>query len=576
MLLLLTIFLLIFIPVAMLILHVARPKFSIQGFLAVLAVLAGWLMVLFARSDIPQTITLLSWQPAVYFPNSPSLLIDEISWYFSIALMSLALTSVVTSIAHLGQSLKPGQDQINNRIEVNEVQDQTDVETAANKLAPIEEIKTISNWQSWAGILVLTSLGLVAVTSGNVLTLLLAWAGLDLIELAILMAQLIQSRSRARIILAFSARLAGIGMVLLACIIPWSQGASQNIRDIGQTTSIYLILAAGLRLGVLPLQLPFIHQLHQRRELGTILRLVPAAASFILLVRVANTGVLSAAGPFLLVLTAIAGLYAGIQWVTAEDELSGQPYWVLGTSSLAIASAILSQPFACIAWSFASLLSGGLIFSMSIRHKNLLPIVVLGFVGFSTLPFSPSWLGTGLYLYPELSSSPISPPLFFLLSFAFLLTHSLFLAGFFRFILRNISPLENQIKVHVEPWVWFLYPIGLIVIMATHYLIGMMLYPPLGEIPLTGWIMGIIAVILSGTIWYLPLRYFKGFSRRDQSVITSAITKFLSLEWLYSFFWRLFRALTKFAAIISTILEGDGGILWAFVLFALILVFLLR
>jgi hypothetical protein len=163
-----------------------------------------------------------------------------------------------------------------------------------------------------------------------------------------------------------------------------------------------------------------------------------------------------------------------------------------------------------------------------------------------------------------------------LLSFAFLLTHSLFLAGFFRFILRNISPLENQIKVHVEPWVWFLYPIGLIVFMVTHYLIGMMLYPPLGEIPLTGWIMGIIAVILSGTIWYLPMRYFKGFSRRDQSVITSAITKFLSLEWLYSFFWRLFRALTKFAAIISTILEGDGGILWAFVLFALILVFLLR
>ena len=174
MLILLTIFLLIFIPVAMLILHVARPKFSIQGFFAVLAVLVGWLMVLFARADIPQTVALLSWQPAVYFPNSPSLLIDDISWYFSIAIMSLALICVVTSIAHLGQSLKSGHEQTSIRVEVIEVQDQTDVETAANELAPIEEIKTISNWQSWAGILVLTSLGLVAVTAGNILTLLIA------------------------------------------------------------------------------------------------------------------------------------------------------------------------------------------------------------------------------------------------------------------------------------------------------------------------------------------------------------------------------------------------------------------
>ncbi len=41
MLILLTIFLLIFIPLAMLILYLVRPKLSIQGFLAVLAVLAG-------------------------------------------------------------------------------------------------------------------------------------------------------------------------------------------------------------------------------------------------------------------------------------------------------------------------------------------------------------------------------------------------------------------------------------------------------------------------------------------------------------------------------------------------------
>ena len=306
------------------------------------------------------------------------------------------------------------------------------------------------------------------------------------------------------------------------------------------------------------------------------MRLVPAGASLILLVRVSTFGVSSSVGSFLLALTVIAGIYAGIQWVKAKDELIGRPYWVLGTAALAIASTILGHPIACTAWSIACILSGGLLFSTSIRHKNLLPVIVLGVVGFSTLPFSPTWMGTELYLKPLSVSNYISPILLFLLLCGLLITHSLFLAGFFRFIFSNISPIEEHFKVHIEPWVWLLYPFGLVVIVVTHYLIGIMLYPPLDKLPLSGWIMGFIAVILSGIIWYSTIRYEKYFQHRDQSVITSSIVKFLTMEWLYSFFWSIFRSLTSFATIISAILEGDGGILWAFVLFALIFVFLLR
>ena len=291
MLILLTIFLLFLIPLAMLILHIVWPKFSIQGFLTVLAVIAGWLMTYFARSNIPHSITLLYWQPAFYFPNSPSILIDKSSWFFSISLISLALVSVLSSIAHLGQSLKSELNQVKKQINVIEVPNQTDDENSFSKHDPLDDNKNTSNWQSWAGILVITAFGLVAVTAGNVLTLLLAWAGLDLITLVILIAQTQQTKMHTRTILVFSARMAGIGMVLFASILLWSKGASLNINEIGQTTSIYLILAAGLRLGVLPLQHPFIHQPDQRRELWTTLLLVSAAASLILLVRVATFGV---------------------------------------------------------------------------------------------------------------------------------------------------------------------------------------------------------------------------------------------------------------------------------------------
>jgi hypothetical protein len=400
----------------MLILHLVRPKFSIQGFLAVLAVLAGWAMVLLARQDIPER--LLCSMAAKIFPNSPSLLIDDISWYFSLALITLALSSIVSSIAHFGESHQPEPNLNDKKIDVIEVQEQPEGKKPPSKPIIVNENKSRANWQAWAGILVLTCLGLVAVTAGNILTLLLAWAALDILELFIVLDQVLESKARERIILAFSIRVAAIGMVILAGIDAWSNGMLLSFNDIDQITSIYLILAAGLRFGVLPIQLPFIDKLPQKREFGTILQLVPAAASLILIVRVANIGILGVISPFLLGFTALIGFYAGIQWMNSKDEIKGMRYWVFGTASLAIASAILNNPSASIAWSIGSLLSGGLIFLMFIHHKNLIPIAFLGFISFSALPFSPTWLGTKLYISGG-SSTTITPFLFFVLNLIF-------------------------------------------------------------------------------------------------------------------------------------------------------------
>ena len=573
---LLTIFLLLFIPLSMLIIHLVRPKFSIQGFLVALAVLAGWIMVLIARSGEPQIITLLHWAPVPFFPNSPSLLVDRISWYFSLALMSLSLSVIITSVAQLGQSLTPRQSQAISGIQEKHIIGSSDEDKNSASLTSIQGLSTSSNWQTWAGMLVLTSFGLIAVTAGNMLTLLLAWVALDGIELVILMGQILESKSRERIIAAFTARLAGIGVVLLAGIIPWSQGMSLSFENISQSTSIYLILAAGLRLGVLPLHLPYIQPLPIRRGLGTLLRLVLAASSYILLVRVADVGVIGAFTPYLLGFIALAGIYASINWARAGDELSGRPYWLLGTSSLAVASAILNQPAACLAWAIASLLSGGLVFSMSLRNKNLLPVAILGLINLSGLPFTAVWLGTGLYRYTGTISGAIPSPFFYTVSIAFLLVHAFLLAGFTRHIFRGIYPAQVLVEEHIERWVWLLYPLGLIFIIVTHFLIGFRLYPNINNVSLIEWVMGPLAIGLAGVIIYTFWRYPRIFPQRDTSMSVSPLNNFLSFEWLYHLFWRFYRLLTRVSALFSTILEGDGGILWALVLFALIFVFLQR
>jgi hypothetical protein len=574
MLILLTIFLFILSSLAMLIFHLVRPKLSIQGFLVFLTVLAGLPMVFLARPDIPNVITLLQWKPEILFPISPSLLIDNFSWYFALALSTLSFTVVITSFAQLGQTPKLDQLTTHHIVQLVEDPNTNNKESSSEKPDTFFDVALISNWQLWAAILVLTSLGLLAVTAGNMLTLLLAWVTLDIIELVILLGHVLQSKIRERVIMSFSARMAGVVMLLIACLILWSQGGSLYFEAISQSISIYLILAAGLRLGVLPLQIPFTQGLPIRRGLGTVLRLIPAASSYILLIRISSLGVQRSITPYLLALLCLAGLFAAVNWLSAKDELNGRPYWLLGSASLAVAAAILKNPPACLAWSITSLLSGGLIFSMSIRHRNLIPLVILGVINLSTLPFSPTWQGATIFQYT--STSPVNLTQFLVFSFLIILIQSFLLAGFIRHALCGIFPAGVEPHEHIERWVWFLYPIGLILIALIHLLFGWWLYPNLSDLPISGWIMGPVALIIAGIILYIAWRHPQPSPLLNLSIKSSFWNNLFSLGWLYRLLWKLFRTISKLFSLFSTILEGDGGILWALVLFALIFVFLQR
>jgi hypothetical protein len=558
----------------MLILHLTRPKSGFQGILAVLSVLVAWILVFLARSEIPQNITLLPWDSLEFLFSSPSLLVDETSWFFSLAIISLATALIFTSISQLGHTSKPPQLQVSQTIAVEEVLGQTDEDKPAGKSVPHEGAGVSANWRSWAGILLLTSLGLVAVTAGNMITLLLAWAALDLIELIILLAQVPESSSRERIVLAFSVRMAGIGTVLLAGVIAWSQGSSLAFTENPQSIGSYLLIAAVLRLGVLPLNLPILITASQRRGLGTALRIIPVAASYILLVRVANWGILGASSGLLSGVAAVAGLLAAIKWFKAKDELASRLYWLIGTASLVVISSILKQVDACIAWSIASILSGGLVFNLFIRRRFLIAILLLGVLNFSALPFTPTWAGTDIYQYSNSVAPIFSPAVFSVLSLTFLLAQAILFAGFLRHILREIFPDQEQASGHVEQWVWFVYPVGLLFLVLSHILIGYWLLPDLGSIPITGWIIGTAASLLAGFTWYVSWRNPKLMLMGMQFTYAPPQNVNVAADWFTRLVWQMYRLVARFFSLISAILEGEGGILWALVLFALIFVFL--
>jgi formate hydrogenlyase subunit 3/multisubunit Na+/H+ antiporter MnhD subunit len=567
MLILLIIFLFFFTAFAMFILHLVRPRLSIQSFLAVVAVLLGLVMVLLSHSNIPASMVLLQWAPQSLFPNQPALILDEISWYFAFTLISLVCTVVIISIARIGQSSKLDNLPFNASIAGGETSSEVIQGTQIGS-------GFMPNWLFWVSALVLTGAGLLAVTSGNVLTLLLAWAALDIIQLVILLGQTLQSSARERVIIIFSIRLAGIVTVLFAGLILWAQGTTLQLNSISPSISAILILAAGIRLGIFPPQQFYIRGLHIRSDLETVIDAVSAASSFILLVRVSASGVAPSITPLLIGIVALVGVFTAFNWLSAKDELEGRSYWLIATSSLAIAAASVGSTTACLVWSIASLISGGLIFSFSLRNRRFIPLILLAVFNLSTLPFSPSWQGTALY--QSISIAIRNRAQFFIFTISFLAIQTVLLSGYIRHLLRGVQSETDEKSQHIERWVWVLYPLGVVLLVLAHLLLGWFLLPNVRDLPIVAWLIGPLTLLVAALILFISWRYPRPFPRLNRITNASLSNRLFSLEWLYNFIWQAYRTLSRVITLFSIILEGDGGILWALVLFALIFVFLQR
>jgi hypothetical protein len=504
-------------PLVMLILRVARPSFVYHWLIALAGPLIAWPMILLTGLRLPQTLLLISWMPEALFPSWPVLLVDRLSWPYAVALATLALAAILTEVARAPEA----------------------------------------DWASWSASLALTALGILAVFSGNPLTLLLTWTAIDFFELIVLLWNVNESQIRERVVVSFTARVSGSGLLVAALLVASAGGETLSFAAITPQASLLLLLAAGLRLGVLPLHLPFLQEPPLRRGLGTLLRLVPAAAALVLLARTALA--ISEQGgslpflPYLLAFSGLAALYAAASWVFAPDELSGRPAWLLAMASFSVASALRGQPSASLAWGIAALFSGGLLFLSSTRDLRLAWLTLLGIIGFSGLPFTPAWNGARLF----------DPP-FQLQLLLFIASLALLILGYVRHTLKPWRSLAG-----VERWVWVIYPFGLALLLLTHFAFGWWTNPGLEHAPWAGWWVGAAALALAGLVGFWARRGFN--PERYPLVLVDSI---FSLNWVYAGFWFIYNRLRLLTGFITDILEGEGGILWVLLLLVLLIALL--
>jgi formate hydrogenlyase subunit 3/multisubunit Na+/H+ antiporter MnhD subunit len=483
-----------------------RPGFGYSWLITAFGALIVWTLILFSRINLPQTVTLGNWSLPGFSSLRANLVLDSLSWPFVFAIGTLLLSVVLTDIARAQES----------------------------------------DWSAWTASLSLTALGLLAVLAGNLFTLILAWAALDFAEMLVMFWHVRASEGRRRVALTVSAKIVSLFLLLWAWILAGQSGSNASFVDLPVQASLYLLLAAWIRVGVVPINTPQMQEQSVQRSLGTLLRLISAAAGLLLFAQVSRLGVVDWQAPYLIALAVIAALYGGISWMYTKDDLTSHAYWIIGVAALAMASAVSGQESASIAWGLGGLLSGGVLFLYSVHGRWLAILPALGLLQMTGLPLTQTWNGAALF-----------GSVWWYFTVLLVIGQAFLLAGHY---LRwgALKP----IKPDAERWVVVIYVWGLGLIVLAQFVLAFS-----GNILDGSWVTPItLASIVPGIAACAAAVFLSFLQRRGIGLPgrwVSLMGSFFSLHWLYRLAGKAFGLVGRGVALATVILEGEGGILWA-------------
>lgn len=510
MLIIITIAIFFISALALFLLRLFNPDFRYLWLVAAIGAFLAWLSVFFWQLKMPILLALPAWQPESLFINSPTLLADELSWAYAYSLATLALGVIFTAVAR----------------------------------------ENFPSTPAWAGTLALGAVGILAVLAENPLTLVIAWSAIDLAELSTLLTSVREKKQREHVVISFSTRILGTGFLLWAGMVSMTEGTSQNFLTASQSAGIYMLIAAGLRLGILPMHIPFKTESALRRGYETMLRLTAAASSLILLAHIPQESLQSPIIPYLLGIISLTALYSAWMWFQTKKTLDARPYWMLGMASLALSATLRANPVGSVAWGVALVLGGGVLFLSSVENKWLNRLLLGSLIATSTLPLTltatawesntSQWAGYWIILLPA---------------------HVLLLTGYFRHAQRKD---KGTFKSH-NRFTLLAYPLGIGIMLFSLILLGFWGWE--GSASLGAWQFALASLFLTAlVIWFLPR--INTFVPLQAHWITETKPQ-KRKTFIYDFSLSLYYFLREGFKKITNIFEGDGGILWALLIIIL-------
>ena len=522
--------LLVVASIAILINHAFKPSISRAWLIALVATTIAWLITLFLRLYLPTQVSLLDWTPAELFQGRLELVLDYQSWPYAVALITLCMATIFTDTTRANLDKTPF---------------------------------------SWAGSLVIALINLFAVLAGNPLTIALAWALADLVELSYLFSLRNSDSNNQDLVTGYTTRLLSILALVVATALGWRTQPNFDLHEMPANTTWVFLLAATLRLGIFRNRqsTTYVPEVHQ--GITVFLQLAPAASALVLISHL-NTlpevlgdswqGLVSG-------ITSLFALYSSLMFATRSNKIQSRPFWLVSLAAFGVLCALNGSALESRVWGLASLLSGAMLylFEPAVRRIRFLPL--LGLIGLVGLPFTLAATGWG-----GLIGASFRPSLVLVL-----ISHALLVAGYVRFIFEantTITALEKQARIT--------FPMGLVFILQTILVLGVVGWP--GVFALGQWWMPVISLGLVGLaiFGFIRLGLKLPFTNLEQRlplyrILQAALTwieNFFSLDWMYSGIEILFHQIAKVTNAGTDLIEGEGGVLWSLIfLIALISIF---
>lgn len=505
-----------------LILTYVRKGFGISWLVSAVVTLLVWVFLLVIHWLPPSSLYLIGWNPLEITSNILAFQLDWIAWPFAFGLATLALGVVLTTSVRL------------------------------NRSGPL----------LWVSVLLITGAGLVAVQASSPLALILSWSLIDLVELIMILGRTYDYQSIQRVVFSFSSRIAGTFLLLVAMLISRSNGMVLSLSNITPQILSILLVVIVLRLGVMPRRYTFTGIIQSRRELGVLMRIAAPASALVFLARLPLATVHFGSEPLLFTFIALATLYAAAMWLASDDEISGLGYWIIAVSGLALISAMNGLPAAVIVWSVALILVGGVVFLYTNRDPRPQYIPLIAIIAFTGFPFSPiagGWIGL------------VSSPSILWVIFVFLI-HLLLLLGLLKHTFRPGEPYRG-----LEEWIQAVYPAGLLFMVIGLWVIGAWGWS--GSYTFGLWWASLIPIGIVLTGYYLQSRWINNSERREivsnwtqalNENVGKPLTNFFGFAWVFRFLEFIYRLIGRLIDFFTTVLEGEGGILWVLLLLALL------
>jgi hypothetical protein len=507
---------LIFLPIVLLLLVLAvlgflaryRPDYRSFWLINLSGPLLAWLSLLFLWAELPLHQSMNYWHLSSG-PNFDLLfLLDAISWPLLFGVVSLLVAAYLSNVRQLSER----------------------------------------NVASWLPGTAIAASSMLAVIAGNLLTLLMAWMFLDLLALAYHLSVDKEPASVKGSINSFAATLFG-NILLLWTIAAYSGPSGLPIDQLPADTVFLLILAAGVRLAILPLNPFVLERSSSSRSSSVHIRLAQVAASLAILVRI-DLPLAKFALP-LTGLVLLATLYGSLKHLLATSGDTALSYWTVTLAGFVLVAAINGQSTAALAWSLTLIMGGTYLVLSESQPFNRWVTLFWGVALLSALPFLSNFAGSDIFMF----SGSIS-------SYVFFFPASLMIVAWIR---RAQTPSRES--VILERWEAILFRSGMALLLLSHFAIGLSLAPTLKLSPtlISAW-PSLAILALAGSLW-IPTRRFNQLAPKK----AANLEQVLSLRWIYRWGGFILRQLAALLRSAGALLEGRAGVLWALLLVALLL-----